>query len=118
MKTGIDMVEIDRFKMTDYEKLLEKYFTASEIEYCLSKRNKFETIAGIFASKEAVLKAFKVGIGCGIALKQIEIGHFDGVPFVVVNGIVKKLLENEQAKEIDINISHTENLAVAICIIN
>ena len=118
MKTGIDMVEIDRFRLTNYEKFLEKYFTMSEIEYVLSKTNKFQTIAGIYASKEAVLKAFKVGIGKGISLKEIEIGHFNNIPFVTKNETIKNLLKNENLNEIDISISHTENLAISICIIN
>ncbi len=118
MKTGIDMVEVDRFKLTNYEKFLEKYFTLNEIEYCLSKKNKFETIAGIYSAKEAVLKAFKIGIGAGISLKQIEISHFNNIPYVTNNEVIKNLLLNENAKEIDINISHTQNLAISVCIIN
>lgn len=117
MKTGIDMVEIERFKLTNYEKFLEKYFTINEIEYVLSKTNKFQTIAGIYASKEAVLKAFKVGIGNGISLKQIEIAHFNNIPFVTKNEVIKKLISDENLNEIDISISHTENLAISICII-
>ena len=118
MKTGIDLVEIERFKMVGYEKFLEKYFTLTEIEYCLSKKNKFETIAGIYAAKEAVLKAFKIGIGNGISLKQVEIGHFDNIPFVAENEMIKKLLKKENASQIDLSISHSENLAISICIIN
>ena len=118
MKTGIDLVDIERFKMTNYEKFLEKYFTINEIEYVLKKKKKFETIAGIYAAKEAVLKAFKVGIGTGISLKQVEIGHFNNIPFVSENETIKNLLEKENLSEIDVNISHSENLAIAICIIN
>ena len=118
MKTGIDLVEVDRFKLIDTKKFLEKYFTIKEMEYILKKKNKFETIAGMFACKEAVLKAFKVGVGMGISLKQIEILHENGVPLVNVNDIVKKLMLNENAKEIDVNISHSDKFAIAICIIN
>lgn len=118
MKTGIDLVEIDRFRMVGYEKFLEKYFSLSEIEYVLTKKNKFETIAGIFACKEAVLKAFKIGIGNSVSLKQIEIGHFNNIPFVVENEVIKTLLKKENCLQIDVSISHSENLATAICIIN
>lgn len=118
MKTGIDLVEIDRFKILDTKKFLEKYFTINEMDYISTKKNKYETIAGIFACKEAVLKAFKIGIGVGISLKEIEILHENNIPFVNNNEILIKLMQNEKAKEIDVNISHSENLAIAICIIN
>lgn len=118
MKTGIDLVEIDRFKILDTKKFLEKYFTINEIEYISTKKNKFQTIAGLYACKEAVLKAFKIGIGQGISLKEIEIIHNNDIPEVNNTEIIKKLMINENAKEIDVNISHSDINAVAICIIN
>ena len=117
MKTGIDIVEIDRFKILDTKKFLEKYFTINEIEYISTKKNKFETIAGMYACKEAVLKAFKIGIGQGISLNEIEILHSNDIPEVNNNSIIKKLMINENAKEIDVNISHSDKYAIAICII-
>lgn len=117
MKVGIDLIDIDRFKLTDYRKFLEKYYTIKEIEYVLTKKKKFETLAGIYALKEAVLKAFKIGIGAGVSLKEVEIGHFNNVPFVVENEKIKELLKKENLTKIDVSISHSESLATAICII-
>jgi len=118
MKTGIDIVEIDRFKLVDTKKFLEKYFTLNEINYIATKKNKFETIAGLYACKEAVLKAFKIGIGVGISLQQIEILHENNIPRVNLNKILKELMISENVKEIDVNISHCDKYATAICIIN
>lgn len=118
MKTGIDIIEIERFKMLDAIKFLDKYFTIDEVNYIASKKNKFQTIAGMYAAKEAVLKAFKIGIGNGISLKDIEIFHENGYPMVKQNKIIKNLLEKQNSKEIDVNISHCENYALAVCIIN
>ncbi len=118
MKTGIDLVDVSRFKIKNLEAFLEKYYAESEIDYILTKKNKLETIAGIFAAKEAVLKAFKIGIGNGVSLKQIEICHNKANPFVYENETIKDLLKKENCLQIDINISHTKNLATAICIIN
>ena len=117
MKVGIDLIEIDRFKMLDYRKFLGKYYTIGEIEYILTKKKKFETLAGIYALKEAVLKAFKIGIGAGVSLKEVEIGHFENIPFVVENEKIKELLKKEDLSKLDVSISHSDSHATAICII-
>ena len=117
MKTGIDIIEISRFCNININKFINKYFTNIEKEYINGKKNKDETIAGIFACKEAVLKAFKLGIGKGIKLKEIEIYHINGVPFVKKNKIIEKYLKLNNCNEIEINISHSKKDAIAICII-
>lgn len=117
MKTGIDIEEIGRFEKINIEKFMDKYFTENEKKYVFSKKNHLETLAGIFCGKEAVLKAFKIGIGKGISLKQIEIEHNNGVPNVKRNETIENLLKKENLTEIDISISHTKNLAEAVCII-
>lgn len=117
MKTGIDLVEISRFKNIDINIFIKRFFTKNERDYVNSKNNKQQTIAGIFACKEAVLKAFKLGIGKGIKLTDIEICHIDGAPRINRNEIIEKYLKENNCKEIDVNISHSENIAIAICII-
>lgn len=117
MKTGIDIVEISRFNDIDINNFMNRFFTKNEIEYVNTKNNKLQTIAGIFACKEAVLKAFKLGIGKGIKLTDIEICHNDGAPFIFENQIIKQYLKQYNLKEIDVNISHSKTSAIAICII-
>lgn len=117
MKTGIDIVEIDRFKNLDTDSFINKYFTDYEKEYIKSKKNFEQTLAGLYACKEAILKAFKIGIGNGIKLKEIEIYHVNGVPFVKNNQVIEKFLNVNNCKEIDVSISHTAKEAIAICII-
>jgi holo-[acyl-carrier protein] synthase len=61
MKIGIDIVNINRFKnikKEDYSKW-SKVYTSSEWFYAFSSAKSRERLAGIFASKEAAVKAAK-----------------------------------------------------------
>lgn len=61
IKTGIDIIEVNRIKeaIQDLdEKFLKRVYTNYEIEYCNSKNNmKYQHFAARFAAKEAVFKA-------------------------------------------------------------
>ena len=85
MKNGVDIVKISRFENHLSDGFLKKYFSTHEAEYINSKPNKAETLAGIFAAKEAFLKALGMGIGRGVDLVEISILHdAQGAPFVEV----------------------------------
>ena len=62
MKHGIDIVKISRFEeLKNNEHFLNSTFTEDEIAYIL-KHDSLETIASLYSSKEAFLKAIKKGI--------------------------------------------------------
>ena len=122
MKTGVDIVEIKRLeKYVDDDKFLKKYFTISEIEYINNKRgeSKLQALAGLYASKEAVLKTFGIGIGRGLELKEICINHDEfGQPFVEVDAKIQHYLNINGCSEIAVSISHEKEYAIAFCVIN
>lgn len=101
MKIGCDIVKIERIEKSvakDYFKA--RVFTENEIAYCKNA----QSFAGLFAAKEAYLKA----LGCGIerALTEVEIAHDEkGKPFLV--GV-----ENS-----DVSISHDGEYAIATVIL-
>lgn len=101
MKIGTDIVEISRMeKSLESERFKTKVFTEKEIAYC----KRAESFAGIFAGKEAYLKA--LGTGIDRTLNEIEILHNEiGKPYL--NGV-----ENS-----DISISHDGNYAIATVIL-
>ena len=117
---GIDILEIEEIsKLKNPRAFLEKYFSERERAYIDSKSKKEQTIAGIFCAKEAVLKAFKIGIGAGVSLKDIEILHEEsGSPYLCVNSCVLDLLKKHGRTQAEISISHSKNYAVAVCYIN
>lgn len=120
MLVGVDVINVDRFeKLINDEKFLNKYFTDYEKNYMLSRPHPNETMAGLYASKEAFLKALGIGIGGGINLIDIEIRHEkSGRPNLrVVNSQNNEVFQKFQISKIDISISHTDSVATAMCIV-
>ncbi len=101
-KIGTDIVKISRIeKSLEIKGFAERVFTEKEIVYAESA----QTYAGLFAAKEAYLKAKGTGINC--RLNAIEILHdASGKPFI--SGA-----ENCS----DLSISHDGDYAVATVIL-
>ena len=116
MEVGIDIVKIDRIeKIENIDGFLNKYFTPNEIKYINSKHNMFETVAGLYACKEAILKSLKIGIGNGINLKELEISHdSNNAPIVEIDAKLMSFLIKVNANEIKVSISHDGDYAIAI----
>ena len=104
---GIDLVKIDRFeKLKNNNSFMNKTFTKKELEYINFRDNNTSTIAGLYASKEAFLKALKKGLNY-CPLKDIEILHNNNAPYIVFH--------NESSiKNISLSISHDGDYAIAI----
>lgn len=57
---GIDIVSISKFiDKSKSEYFIKRIFTENELLYAYSKTDINKTLAGIFAAKEATVKAFK-----------------------------------------------------------
>ncbi|MDO4594134.1 MAG: NAD(P)H-hydrate dehydratase [Tissierellia bacterium] len=100
---GIDIVDINKFqkKIRNNSPFL-KIFTNYELEYARSK-DFTKTLAGIYAAKEAFIKAFN-GKLSDIKTKKITIQHKNNKPYILYNNI-----------KYDVSISHDGNYAIAIC---
>ena len=111
ISNGIDLINISRFEnLINDNTFLESIFNPSEIEY-INKHKSLDTIAGLFASKEAMLKALKKVIN-NYSLKDIEILHdSNNAPYVVLHNEIKK--END-IDNISLSISHDSDYAIAI----
>lgn len=112
---GIDIIEIERVAsaIKKNDRFLERMFTENERLYFSDKNNKMESIAGVFAAKEAVAKVLGTGIS-GFKWIDIEIQHKDtGQPYVILHNGAAELAENKAIKEIFISISHCKTYAVA-----
>lgn len=114
---GIDIVKIDRFdSINNLESFLNKYFVLTEIDYIKQKKYSTQTIAGLYACKEAVLKAFGVGIGSGLSLNEVEITHDKlGAPQIVLTENIKVYLQKFDKKTISVSISHDGEYAISVC---
>jgi holo-[acyl-carrier protein] synthase len=116
LRVGVDLIEIERIRraLERHPGFRERCFTSDEIAYCDSKANPAQHYAGRFAGKEAVGKA--LGSGVYFTWKEIEI-HGRPKPGVVLHGRTKAFAEKVGAGSIDLSMTHSRELAAAICVI-
>lgn len=111
---GLDLCEIARMeKLLQDERFLERYFSREEIGYIQSKgRNAAQTLAGIFAAKEAFSKA--LGTGIAFDLREACVIHdTEGRPGYLLSGKAEKLAEGDC---FFLSITHEAGIAAAVCI--
>ena len=107
LNVGIDIVEINRFKLLPYiknKKFYQNIFKKSEIVYCTKFKDPYPHFAGRFALKEAVIKSIKIKI----KMTDIEICQKKSKP------IIKILKENPYIFRA--SLSHDGKYAIAIVI--
>ncbi len=118
--TGIDIIEVERIEkalMRD-NGFKDKIFTPLEIEYCESKKNKYQHYAARFSAKESFLKAIGTGWRFGIRFADIELFHDElGQPHIRVSGKAEELINNLQISKIHVSLSHLKETASAIVIL-
>ncbi len=116
---GIDIIEIDRIKQSVDnfgERFLKKIFTEKELEYCLSKANKYQHLAARFAAKEAIAKALTTGWNKEFNWTNIEIiNEPSGLPKASLLGNLGEFLSDN--KQLQISMSHSQNYVACIAII-
>jgi holo-[acyl-carrier protein] synthase len=113
---GIDLVEIERIKRLlgrNGEPFLDRILQADE--QGARERNP-EHIAGLFAAKEAVMKALGTGMA-GAAFSEIQIWHADsGQPHVRLHGSTARRAEAAGATGWHVSITHNRTTAAAVAI--
>ncbi len=112
---GIDIIEIDRIKKSidSYgDHFVNKIFTSVEINYCNSKKNKYQHYAARFAAKEAIIKAFSSSKLPSFNWQDMEVyNEPDGTPKVNTYGKMQEYLGDD--KDILISLSHSDNYVVS-----
>ena len=119
MRVGVDLIEIRRI-----ERALERYpsfrarcFTDAERAYCDSRPNPAQHYAARFAGKEAVGKALGFGVARAFAWREVEIAGRPK-PSVSLSGRVGAWAERLGAAAIDLSMSHSRELATAVCVVD
>lgn len=117
---GIDIIEIERIKKSidDYgDHFLNKIFTKTEIDYALSKSNKYQHFAARFAAKEAIYKALSSDTDTVYSWQDVEIyNEKNGLPKVNFYGTLKDYLNED--KQLKISMSHSENYVTCVAILS
>ena len=118
---GVDIVEISRVRAIHRrhgQRFFDRVLTQREQSYCLTKGDPYPSIAARIAAKEAVAKAFGVGIG---ALKWTSIAvesMHSGAPKVLLDASGKKIMKKMGGKEVLLSLSHTGDIAIATAIVS
>ncbi|MBU2494745.1 MAG: holo-ACP synthase [Bacteroidetes bacterium] len=116
---GIDIIEIERIKDSVErfgDAFLNKIFTKTELDYSLSKKNKYQHLAARFAAKEAIAKAlYSVGDE-GFEWKNVEIyNELNGLPKAKLFGKLKELVA--EGNELKITMSHSNHYVTCFAIL-
>ena len=117
MRVGIDLIEIARVAraLERHPRFVERVFTPTEREYCLSRANPAQHFAARFAGKEAVGKA--LGSGVRFTWREIEIAGRPK-PGVTLSGKTKAWAERVGAGEIELSMTHSRELAQAVALVS
>ena len=119
---GTDIVEIDRIRRIvekHGQHFLERILRPAEIELCTrsssnSQPLRYERIAGRFAAKEALSKAFGTGISEKIHFQNIEITNTSqGCPVLKLCEAAESLRLERGISKIHLSISHADHYATA-----
>jgi holo-[acyl-carrier protein] synthase len=108
---GVDLVDLTRFehKLIETPSLVEKIFSVTE------RDAKHQSLAGIWAAKEAVIKA--LGNSVGLAWHDVEVSKDEfGKPFLNISGATKERAESMGINSWHLSISHDGGMAMAFVI--
>lgn len=119
---GCDLIELTRIEeaYTKHgDKFVKRILTPAEIEQFESYNKRMTYLAGRFAAKEAISKAYKIGICKFLSWQDMTVlNNRIGAPSATVR---RKDYNNEEViheEEVEISISHSKGQAMAVCIIN
>ena len=115
------MIEVSRIRGVlerQGERFLARVFTEEERDYCFRMAHPHKHLAARFAAKEAISKAFGTGIGARLGWQDMEVGRREsGEPYVILHGNGQKLLQERGGRVVLISLSHTQQHATAIAIL-
>ena len=116
---GTDLLEIERLRQMNWERLAQKILTEREQGQLPGKeRRRIEFLAGRFAAKEAIAKALVMGIGQRLCWQEIEILPDElGQPQVRLADSVQSELLADAPYRIHLSISHSRQNALATAVL-
>ena len=116
MRVGLDVIEIARVRraLERYAGFRDRCFTVEEQAYCDSRPNPAQHYAARFAGKEAVGKALGFGVARAFAWRDVEIAGRPK-PSVRLSGRVAAWAARVGAGAIDLSMTHSRELAAAVC---
>jgi len=112
---GLDLCAVSRMEpLVQDKRFLSRFFTEEEAAYIASRgKAAAQSMAGIFAAKEAFVKA--LGIGASIPLRDVGVTHTEaGQPCYALTGQAAALAQSCACM---LSITHEGDMAAAVCLI-
>jgi holo-[acyl-carrier protein] synthase len=123
VSVGVDMVEVPRIRKAlenskTGRRFRERIYTEKEIRYCEKKgRTKYQSYAGRFAAKEAVMKALGRGWESKIGWTDIEVLPAPGgKPEIRLHNKSSTFAQERGIHRLSLSITHTGGYALAYVI--
>ncbi|MBE8215987.1 MAG: holo-ACP synthase [Endozoicomonadaceae bacterium] len=117
---GTDLISIQRIQCVQKkseDRFIHRILTEKERQIYHKRHQSSAYLASRFAAKEAIAKAFKVGIG-RISFQDIEIDNNEqGAPIVILHGYAEELRKIKKIKTIHISLSDEKCYAIAFIIL-
>ena len=117
---GIDLCEIDRIEAAlarHGPRFLERICIPGEVRRPLDSRRIAEHVAGLFAAKEAAMKALGTGM-TGVAFREIAVARGpDGPPRLVLLGRARARAEELGVVAAHVTITHGRRDAVSVVLL-
>ena len=120
ISVGVDLAEVKRIQKALEDprigkRFRDRVFTSKEIQYCEKKRRgRYESYAGRFAAKEAVMKALGRGWGAKVTWLDIEVARArSGKPEIVLHDKTARFAEELGIRRWALSITHTAEHGLA-----
>jgi len=119
--TGVDVVEIARIRKI-LERLKDRFisrvFTSAEQQFCNQHRDPAPHYAVRFAAKEALFKSIGTGWAKGVTWLDVEVlREQQEAPVLKLHGEAQRLSESMGAHKVHVSLSHSDQWAVAMVIL-
>ena len=113
---GCDVCAISRMQqIIENPRFLERWFTEYERGYIAARKNAAQTAAGIFAAKEAFVKALGTGFG-GLSPDAVGVRHDgNGAPYYEIGEKAREAMKARGAASAWLSVSHDGDTALAVC---
>jgi holo-[acyl-carrier protein] synthase len=120
VSVGLDFTRIDRLEAAHARhgaRLLARVFTDGERAYCEARARRFQSYAGRFAVKEAVMKVLGTGWARGVRWRDIEVVRQPGsAPQCVLHGAAADIARRRGIARIHVAITHDGGIAAAVAV--
>ena len=116
---GIDLVDCERIAAVYKrygERFLQRIYTKTERDYCLSHNNPVPHLAARFAVKEAARKALT--LGSALSWQDVELWRADNGSLTLrLDGRAASLAATLGVKSSHVSLSHERQMAVAVVVL-